>query len=198
MKADDKSKMLPVLVYVHGGYLTEGTGPVDGLHETSRMVHLSIQEATPVILVSIGYRLNWLGFMACQDLLDESQASAKDPQEGPFNLGFRDLQKAFLCVRNHIAGFRGDPNNITAFGESEGALSLISQMASSMPLFKRVILQSAATLGTAILKQKDAEYQRLLSAFNIHGETAKGRFEALRQAPINDLVYFAQVLVGAQ
>jgi carboxylesterase type B len=56
---------------------------------------------------------------------------------------------------------------------------------SPMPLFKRAIVQSAAIFGTATLEQKDAEYQRLLTAFNIRSDTAHGRLEALREVSID-------------
>ena len=192
------SAMLPVLVYVHGGGLSEGTGAVDGLHETNKLVHASIEQQMPVVIVSICYRLNWLGFMACQDLLDESETAGMVSSEGPFNLGFYDQQKALIWVQNNIAGFGGDPGNVTAFGESAGASSLVCHLASStLPLFKRVILQSAATFGTATLQQKDAEYQRLLSAFNIKNETAHERLEALRQVPVHKLVQIAPSLSGS-
>jgi carboxylesterase type B len=130
LQAGRLSKMLPVLVYVHGGALTEGTGGLDALHETTNLIHASIEEQMPVIIVSICYRLNWLGFMACQDLLDERRSEIISNAEGSFNLGFHDQRKAFLWVRNNIAGFGGDSDNITAFGESAGASSLICLMAS--------------------------------------------------------------------
>lgn len=70
-------------------------------------------------------------------------------------------------------------------------------MASPLPLFKRAIVQSAATFGTATLKGKDAEYLRLLTAFNISSDTANARLEALRQVPVEELVRFALSLSGS-
>src|ERR1700759_1040616 len=104
------------------------------------------------------YRVNWFGFIACQvlrpklsilrlgpfltlvvqDLVNEATTN----QDSPCNFGLQDQRNAFLWIQKHIAGFGGDPNNITAFGESAGSVSLGLHMLSTVPLFKRVILQS--------------------------------------------------------
>ncbi|KXG52119.1 Carboxylesterase, type B [Penicillium griseofulvum] len=179
---------LPVLVYVHGGGLVEGKGHVSAGHDTTKMAALASHEAMGVVIVSIGYRLNWQGFTACYDLLDE----AKENGEPAFNYGLRDQRNAFLWIQNYIAGFGGDPDNVTAFGESGGAVSIFMHACSDVPVFKRAILQSGSpnAIGTWALDEADAYYHRLLSYLEITGATRAERLKALREVPVSRLIDF--------
>ena len=71
-----------------------------------------------VVVVNIGYRLNWFRFLACQDLIDEAEEEDRlGMRRVPvFNYGLRDQRNAFAWIKQNISGFGGDPNNITAFG----------------------------------------------------------------------------------
>jgi para-nitrobenzyl esterase len=98
-------KRLPVAVYVHGGAFLGGAGSnlpfvCDKLVERG------------VIVVTINYRLGALGFLY-HPLLAETG-----------NLGLWDQLAAFKWVKENIACFGGDPDRITAFGQSAGAMSL--------------------------------------------------------------------------
>ncbi|KAL5338163.1 Alpha/Beta hydrolase protein [Aspergillus crustosus] len=183
-----QDKLLPVLVYVHGGGFVEGKGHVSALHNTTKMTELAAREILGVIVVSIGYRVNWQGSAAGYDLLEE----AKENGEPAFNYGLRDQRNAFLWVQRHIAGFGGNPDNITAFGESAGAASLYMHACSDVPLFRRVILQSGSptVVPSLSLEEHDAYYQRLLSYLGITGATGAGRLQALREVPVSRLVDF--------
>lgn len=183
-------KPLPVLVYVHGGGIIEGKGHVSALHDTTKMAELAAQESMDVVVVSIGYRLNWQGFIACHDLLDE----ARENGEPAFNYGLRDQRNAFLWIQKHIAGFGGDPDNITAFGESAGSVSLFMHACSDVPLFHRVIIQSgtANTINTWTFDEHEAYYHRLLSHLGITGETRAERLKALRAAPVSRFIDFVR------
>lgn len=96
------SANLPVMFFIHGGafYMGAyfGSGPKNLLEED-------------VVLVEIQYRLGPLGFMCLED----------DDAAG--NMGLMDQQLALKWVVEHIAGFGGDPNRITVFGESAGSAS---------------------------------------------------------------------------
>ncbi|KAL2826701.1 Alpha/Beta hydrolase protein [Aspergillus cavernicola] len=179
---------LPVLVYVHGGGFIEGKGHVSALHDTTKMAALAAHEAMDVVIVSIGYRVNWQGFIACSDLLDE----AREKGEPAFNYGLRDQRNAFLWIRNHIAGFGGDPDNLTAFGESAGAASLFIHACSEVPLFRRVIIQSGSpsVVGSWTLDEYDAYYHCLLSYLGIAGATREERLKSLRETPLSRLLDF--------
>ncbi|KAJ5153769.1 Carboxylesterase type B [Penicillium coprophilum] len=181
-------RLLPVLVYVHGGGMIEGKGHVSALHDTTKMTELAAHESMDVVIVSIGYRLNWQGFIACHDLLEE----AKEKGEPAFNYGLRDQRNSFLWIHKYIAGFGGDPANITAFGESGGAVSLFMHACSDVPLFSRVILQSGSpnAIGSSTLDELDAYYHRLLSYLGVAGETRAERLKALREVPVSRLIDF--------
>lgn len=55
-----------------------------------------------------------------------------------------DQKNAFLWIKEFIAGFGGDPENITAFGESAGSGVICEQMCSTIPLFRRAVLIAGA------------------------------------------------------
>jgi para-nitrobenzyl esterase len=105
---------LPVLVWVHGGAYLNGSGSVQW-YEGSRLA------ARGAVVVTINYRLGALGFL------------------GAGNWGTLDQVCALQWVRQHIAAFGGDADNVTIFGESAGGSAVISLMAapSANGLFHR-------------------------------------------------------------
>ena len=170
---------LPVMVYIHGGGLAEGIGHVNGKQNLRRLVEFSIEENMPVIGITIGYRLNWFGFLTCQDLLEEATGRRPDDSE-VFNMGLHDQRKAFLWIKKFISGFGGDRNNITAFGESAGSTSLTYHLCGDAPLFNRAILQSCGVWGSSTLAEKEMFYQSLLKKCGITATTGSERLAALR------------------
>jgi len=125
-------KKLPVAVWVHGGAFTGGWGhevEFDGEAWAKR----------DVILVTINYRLNIFGFM-CHPLLSE-----EDENGISGNYGIYDQVKALEWVHNNIAQFGGDPDNLTVFGQSAGAMS-VKYLVSS-PLSKNFISKAIIMSG---------------------------------------------------
>jgi para-nitrobenzyl esterase len=116
---------LPVMVWIHGGAFSNGSG-VLLQYDGSRFAR------DGVVCVTINYRLGADGFLYLGD--------------GIANLGLLDQVAALAWVKENIAAFGGDPNNVTIFGESAGAMSASTLL--SMPrakgLFRRVIAQSGA------------------------------------------------------
>ncbi|WP_216590013.1 carboxylesterase/lipase family protein [Streptomyces brasiliscabiei] len=117
---------LPVMVWVHGGGFTNGSGAVP-LYDGSRFAR------DGVVLVTVNYRLGVDGFL---HLGDGDTA----------NLGLLDQLAALRWVRENIAAFGGDPDNVTVFGESAGAMSVgaLLAMPRAAGLFRRAVLQSGA------------------------------------------------------
>ena len=103
----------PVMVWIHGGALV--TGESDDYVPTKL-----VQDG--VTVVTINYRLGALGFLAHPALADAKGQSG--------DYGLMDQQAALRWVQRNIAGFGGDPRNVTIFGESAGGLSTLSQVAS--------------------------------------------------------------------
>lgn len=131
--AKDANERRPVMVWVHGGALRRGSGAVD-LYDGTALAQQG------VVVVTINYRLGALGFLAHPELTAESQEHASG------NYGFLDQIAALKWVRENIDRFGGDPNCVTIFGESAGALSVCVLSASPLAkgLFHRVIAQSGS------------------------------------------------------
>ena len=123
----------PVMVWIHGGGFTTGAG--------SWLIYNGRRLATrgDVVVVTINYRLNVFGFINLKEV-----TGGKIPATG--NEGLLDQVFALRWVRENIANFGGDPNNVTIFGESAGAMSVgtLLGMPAAKGLFHRAILQSGA------------------------------------------------------
>lgn len=127
-KANEKR---PVMVWIHGGALTRGSG--------SNTVYDGSSFATKgVVLVTINYRLGAFGYFAHPAL------SAESPHKVSGNYGTLDQIAALKWVQRNIAAFGGDPNNVTIFGESAGSWSVNALVASPLAkgLFHRAIGES--------------------------------------------------------
>lgn len=134
----DTNAKLPVAMWVHGGAYSAGWG-----HEITMDGDAWAQRG--VILVTINYRLGMLGFLS-HPLLSADE----DGTSG--NYGLYDQIAALKWVRNNIAQFGGDPQNITIFGQSAGASSIRNLCASplSKGLISKAIIQSIGGLGELI------------------------------------------------
>jgi para-nitrobenzyl esterase len=133
----------PVIVFIHGGAARFGTA------NEPRYAGDRLASKGDAVVVTINYRLGVLGWTELGGM-DKAYA-------GSGNNGLRDQMMALTWIREHIAGFGGDPRNVTAVGESEGAFSISAMLATDRPerLFRRVILQS----GSGSLVQR-ASYKR--------------------------------------
>ena len=123
---------LPVLVYVHGGALQTGQ-PWYADYSGEGLARRG------VIVVNFGYRLGVFGFLASEEL------AAEDPNGSTGNYGLMDQIKALEWVRDNIAAFGGDPDNVTLAGESAGAVCVSALCTSprAQGLFRRAILESS-------------------------------------------------------
>ena len=121
---------LPVMVWIHGGALVVG--------ESEDYNPVKLVNDGNTIVVTINYRLGYLGYLATAGLDAEGHVAA--------NYGLQDQQFALDWVRRNIAGFGGDPSNVTVFGESAGGLSTLSNLASPTAhgLFNKAIVESGA------------------------------------------------------
>ena len=106
------------------------------------------------------------------------------------NYGVFDQRNALLWIQKYIAGFGGDPDNVTLYGESAGAVSTYYHILGGKKLFNRAILMSggAETQIPSPLDPKQTGYDRLLAALNITSTDPSTRLAALRAAPMDALV----------
>ena len=130
------SRRVPVLVWIHGGAFTQGTGSLPAYDGEA----LARRGA---VVVTINYRLGPFGFFAHPLLTKESGHDASG------NYGLLDQLAALRWVKANIRGFGGSPDRVTVFGESAGAVSigclLVSEQARG--LFHAAILQSGSPYG---------------------------------------------------
>jgi para-nitrobenzyl esterase len=122
----------PVMVWIHGGAFVIGAGS-QGLYNGR---HLAARD---VVVVTINYRLGVFGFL---NLADATEGKAP----GTGVEGIADQILALEWVKRNIAAFGGDPENVTVFGESAGAMSVAALMSSppAHGLFHKAISQSGA------------------------------------------------------
>lgn len=167
----------PVMVFVHGGSFTGGSGSEPIYDGASLARH-------GAVVVTINYRLGALGFLALPALAAES------PHGSTGNYGLLDQLTAFRWVREQIAGFGGNPHNVTAFGESAGSMSLCTLLASPLAggAFDRAILESGGC--NYVLTEKEAFGRAELMAEKTG--CAVDDLECWRALPLEELVGLAQ------
>ena len=143
-KADDGKKNKPVMVWIHGGAFTAG-GTVEPREEGTNFV----KENPDAIVISIEYRLGVFGFLHLSHLPD-----GKDYPDAQ-NLGLMDQMMALKWIHENIAGFGGDPDNVTIWGESAGgdSVTTLPLIEGSHKYFKRVIAQSGTPVLSKTTKQ---------------------------------------------
>lgn len=157
--AHGASAKLPVLVYFYGGGFQAGDGSefrYDGASLARR----------GIVTVTVNYRLNVFGFLALPALAAES------PEHATGNYGLLDQAAALRWVRQNIAAFGGDPNQVTIGGESAGSMSVSAQMASplSKGLMQRAIGESGSVLGNlkprplALAEQQGQDFEKRVGA----------------------------------
>ena len=125
---------LPVVVYLHGGSHVFGSG---SLYNGATLVQQNI------IFVSLNYRLGLLGWLNHPALKTDEPAPANSG-----NFGTLDILQALTFLKNNIASFGGDPDNITLMGQSAGASHVFSMMVSPLnhDLFKKAVMLSPGLL----------------------------------------------------
>ncbi|TQJ23035.1 para-nitrobenzyl esterase [Micromonospora sp. A202] len=130
-----KNAKLPVMLWFHGGGHTQGTGVIYGGG--------TMAAKTDTIIVSINYRLGALGFLAHPALSEVTEG-------GSGNYGRMDQLASMKWVRDNIANFGGDRNNVTIYGQSAGGQGVCDMLAmpAAKGLFHKAIVQSQQCLAS--------------------------------------------------
>jgi para-nitrobenzyl esterase len=150
--AKSPTEKVPVLVWIYGGGFSFGS--------TSTPVHNGEHLARKgVVLVSINYRVGPFGFLAHPELTAES------PHHVSGNYGLLDQIAGLQWVKNNIAAFGGDPDQVTIFGESAGGISVSMLCASPLAkgLFRGAISQSGGSFGPSRATTYPGENMRRLA-----------------------------------
>jgi para-nitrobenzyl esterase len=171
----------PVVVWIHGGGFTEDGG---------RNYDGSKLAADGTVVVTISYRLGALGFLA-------HPALARGPGGPAGNYGLMDQIAALQWVRDNIARFGGNPNNVTIAGQSAGGVSVLALLVShrSRGLFQRAIVQSGAF---ALTQRPLTDAETAGEAFATRAGCPDQSASCLRRLPVQSLVdnFTAPVIPG--
>ncbi|XP_063701626.1 esterase B1-like [Culicoides brevitarsis] len=144
---------LPVFVWIHGGGFVFGSG-------SSQVYGPDYLVERDVVVVTVNYRLNIFGFL-----------SLRDPKVGvPGNAGLKDQTMALRWIKENVACFGGDPNNVTIAGESAGGASINYHLISpfSKGLFTRAIMMSGSVFNP--WAQAPINYKDFLKRLAVHLE----------------------------
>ncbi|MFV3130836.1 carboxylesterase/lipase family protein [Niveispirillum sp. KHB5.9] len=170
----------PVMVWIHGGgFVNGGSSPT--VYDGSAFAR------SGVILVSLNYRLGRFGFFAHPALTAEAAPAPTG------NFGFMDQVAALQWVRRNIAGFGGDPANVTLFGESAGGRSVhvLLSVPAAAGLFDKAIIMSgggrATGLGLRPLGDGEQRGVNFARRAGVEDQGAKG-LAALRALPAERVV----------
>jgi para-nitrobenzyl esterase len=163
----------PVMVWLHGGAFSFGSA------NSLRLQGMRLCKRGDVVLVTVNQRLNIFGH------LDLSEIGGPDyAQSG--NAGLLDMLAALRWVRDNIAAFGGDPDNVTIFGESGGGgkVSTLLATPSASGLFHRAIVQSGAAVR---LRTRERALQ-LTDAVLRHLNLSRASFAELHAVPVTTLL----------
>jgi para-nitrobenzyl esterase len=163
----------PVMVRIHGGGFSTGTG-----NHPMYWGHASAKRGD-VIYVSMNHRLGALGY------LDLSQAGGA-PYAHSGNAGMLDLVAVLEWVRDNAENFGGDPNNVMIMGESGGGakVSTLCAMPAAKGLFHRAVVESGSALGSRKADVSQKSTQRFFSRLGLSAD----QIGALTKLPVNRLL----------
>lgn len=167
---------LPVMLWIYGGAYNEGAGSAPFTNGS----HLAAKD---VIVVSFNYRVGPLGFLAHPELSAESEHGASG------NYALADSIAALQWVQENIAGFGGDSDNVTIFGESAGSAIAAALIGSpeAKGLFNRAIAESGTWMGLGIgaMRSRESAEQQTLEAITKLGAEDLAALRAMSAADVD-------------
>jgi para-nitrobenzyl esterase len=169
----DRGRKLPVMVWLHGGGFTSGSGGFicyDGMQ---------LAKKHDVVVVTVNHRLAALGYLYLAGLGSERYSTAS-------NVGNLDIVAALEWVRDNIATFGADPGNVTIFGQSGGGgkVSSLMAMPAAHGLFRRAIVQSGASLKGISKDAASKDAERYLARLNLK----PNQIDQLQTLPMEQLL----------
>ena len=169
----DHTRKLPVMVWLHGGGYTSGSGGFicyDGIQ---------LARKHDVVVVTVNHRLAALGYLYLAGFGSERYAASS-------NMGNLDIVAALEWVRDNIAAFGGDPANVTLFGQSGGGgkVSSLMAMPAARGLFKRAIVQSGAALRGIARAAATQSAEQFLARLNLRPR----QVDKLQEVPLQRLL----------
>ncbi|HEY1898803.1 MAG TPA: carboxylesterase family protein [Steroidobacteraceae bacterium] len=169
----DRGRKLPVMVWLHGGGFTSGSGGFtmyDGIQ---------LARKHDVAVVTVNHRLSAFGYLYLAGFGAARYAASS-------NAGNLDIVAALEWVRDNIATFGGDPDNVTLFGQSGGGgkVSSLMAMPAAHGLFQRAIVQSGADVKGISRDAASKNAERYLARLNLK----PNQLEQLQDLPLQQLL----------
>ncbi|KAM0559316.1 hypothetical protein ACHAPJ_004336 [Fusarium lateritium] len=187
-KAGDK---LPVLFWIFGGGFELGSA---AMYDGASLLGEAIDQDQPFIYVAVSYRVAGFGFMP----------GAEIKKDGSANLGLLDQRLGLEWVADNIASFGGDPDKVTIWGESAGAISVLDQMVlyggdvdyKGKPLFRGAIMNSGSVAPAEAVDSDKG--QAIYDAVVKEGgcSSASDTLECLRDLPYDKFLDAANSVPG--
>jgi len=170
----DKEAKKPVMVWLHGGGFAAGSSIEQICYDGENLSRFG-----DVVVVTLNHRLNILGY------LDLSPFGEKYKNSG--NAGNADLVAALEWVRDNIAGFGGDPDNVTIFGQSGGGMKVwtLMQTPAADGLFHKGIIQSGVINGFVSNEKQDGTV--IVKALLKELDIPEDEIEKLEKVPYEQL-----------
>jgi para-nitrobenzyl esterase len=165
-------KKRPVMLWLHGGGYSSGSGDYT-IYEGANLARKH-----DVVAVTVNHRLNVFGYLYLAELGGAKFADAS-------NAGHKDIVLALEWVRDNIANFGGDPNNVTIFGQSGGGgkVATLMAMPDAKGLFHRAICQSGAAIKGVSRAAATRSAQNLLTKLNLKPD----QLDQLQNMPFDKL-----------
>ncbi|XP_017090713.1 esterase B1 [Drosophila bipectinata] len=181
-KKVESPQPLPVMVWIYGGGFQIGGASREIYGPDYFMKH-------DVILVTLNYRVGALGFLSLKD----------ESLKVPGNAGLKDQIQALRWVKENVASFNGDPENITLMGESAGAASthILMQSEQARGLFHRAIVQSGSALCEWATQQDRNAAPRLAKRLGFSGnlDSEADILKFFQQIPASKLAVLCNAIV---
>ncbi|KAF4966917.1 hypothetical protein FSARC_5450 [Fusarium sarcochroum] len=191
---EDSSRPLPVMVFIHGGSFLMGAS-VHPAYDMVKFVSYSVKLGSPIVAVTISYRVGLFGFLASQAIKDDLSLGG---YQGVGNFGLTDQQVALSWVQKYISAFNGNPNDVTIIGESAGGMSVAHHIWAAQPsVFHRAISLSGTlnTIPVWSLERHERRWNALLLHLNID-PLAPDALDKLRAVPYQVIAEATCVIEG--
>jgi para-nitrobenzyl esterase len=163
----------PVMVWLHGGGFASGAGSAHSFDGTY------LAKSGDVVVVSVNHRLNIFGYLYLAEAGGEKYADSG-------NVGLLDVVAVLQWVRENIAHFGGNPDNVTLFGQSGGGLKISTLLA--MPpakgLFHKAIIESGSSLKGIRPDDASKTTERILAKLNLQ----PNQVDELQKLPVERLL----------
>lgn len=175
-KSCDPAAKRPVLFWIHGGGYASGSGIEQVCYDG-----FNLAKDDDVVVVTVNHRLNAFGYLDLSDFGEKYWNSV--------NVGMADLVEALRWVRDNIACFGGDPDNVTIFGQSGGGgkVTVLGQIPEAEGLFHKMIVMSGVITGPLLSSDCDPKelVLEILKNLNIDEKDV----EKLEKVPVPQFIW---------